>query len=81
MLNLAVSRCSRTTTAEKCTKKRYARAKLLFCLSEPIDFLTFSFPLPSTSPLRKLPKIKHGRVSREYFYRESFKENKMQTPF
>ena len=30
--------CSRATTAEKCTKKRDARAKLLFCLSKPIAF-------------------------------------------
>ena len=28
-----VKRCSRATTAEKCTKKRDARAKLLFCFS------------------------------------------------
>ena len=39
--------------AEKCTKKRDARAKLLFCLSKPIAFLPFS--LPSPSPLCKLP--------------------------
>ena len=31
VLCLVLSRCSRTTTAKKCTKKRDARAKLLFC--------------------------------------------------
>ena len=35
--------------AEKCTKKRDARAKLLFCLSKPIASLLFS--------LRKLTKV------------------------
>ena len=34
-------------TAEKCTKKRDARAKLLFCLSKPVAFLPFSLPSPS----------------------------------
>ena len=29
----ALSRCSRTATAKKCTKKRDARAELLFCQS------------------------------------------------
>ena len=32
----------RATTAEKCAKKRDARAKLSFCLSKPIAFLPFS---------------------------------------
>ena len=41
-------------TAKKCTKKRNARAKLLFCQSKPIAFLPFSLPLPSSSV--KLPK-------------------------
>ena len=40
---------------EKCTKKRHARAKLLFCLSKPIAFLPFSLPSPSPSSLCKLP--------------------------
>ena len=44
----ALSRCSRATTAKKCTKKRDARAKLLFCLSKPIVFLPFSLPSPSS---------------------------------
>ena len=30
--------------AKKCTKRRDARAKLLFCKSKPIDFLPFSLP-------------------------------------
>ena len=41
------------TTAKKCTKKRDARAKLLFCQSKPIAFLPFSLPSPSS--LLKLP--------------------------
>ena len=53
-LGSLISRCIRATTAEKCTKKRDARAKLLFCLSKPIAFLPYS--LPSSSSLRKLPK-------------------------
>ena len=41
--------------AEKCTKKRDARAKLLFCLSKLIAFLPFSLPSPSLLSLCKLP--------------------------
>ena len=40
-------------TAEKFTKKRDARAKLLFCQFKPIAFLPFSLPSPSS--LLKLP--------------------------
>ena len=40
-------------TAKKCTKKRDARAKLLFCQSKPIAFLPFSLTSPSS--LLKLP--------------------------
>ena len=38
--------------AKKCTKKRDASPKLLFCQSNPIAFLPlpFPFPLPSPSP-------------------------------
>ena len=54
--NLAFSRCSRATTAKKCTKKRDARAKLLFCQSKPIGLLPFSLPSPSS--LVKLPNIR-----------------------
>ena len=43
-------------TAKKCTKKRDARAKLLFYRSKPIVFLPFSLPSPSS--LLKLPNIK-----------------------
>ena len=46
--NEALSGCSRATTAQKCTKKRDARAELLFCLSKPIAFLPFSLPSPSS---------------------------------
>ena len=38
----------RAETAKKCTKKRDARAKLLFCQSKPIAFLPFSLPFPSS---------------------------------
>ena len=52
---------SRAMTAKKCTKKHYARAKLLFCLSKPIAFLPFSLPSPSS--LLKLTTI-GGRVTK-----------------
>ena len=51
--NLALSR-SPAATAKKCTKKRDARAKLLFYQSKLIAFLPFSLPSPSS--LLKLPK-------------------------
>ena len=51
-----VSRCSRETTAKKCTKKGDARAELqLFCAFVP-------FSLPSPSSLHKLPKRRAGRA-------------------
>ena len=40
-------------TAKKCTKKRDARAKLLFYRSKPVAFLPFSLTSPSS--LLKLP--------------------------
>ena len=40
-------------TAKKCTKKRDARAKLLFCQSKPIAFLPYFLTSPSS--LLKLP--------------------------
>ena len=46
-------------TAKKCTKKRDARAELLICQSEPIAFLPFLLPLPSS--LLKLPNIVMSR--------------------
>jgi len=45
----------RAVKAKKCTKKRDACTKLLFCLSKPIAFLPFSLTLAST--LRKVPII------------------------
>ena len=54
--------CSRAPTKKKCAKKRYVRAKLLFCQSKPeaymllykpIPFLPFLVPSPSSS--LKLP--------------------------
>ena len=38
------SRRSRAATAKKCIKKRDARAKSLFCQSNPTAFLPFSLP-------------------------------------
>ena len=52
-LGILISCRSRAATAKKCTKKRDARAKLLFCQSKAIAFLPFS--LPSLSLLVKLP--------------------------
>ena len=42
--------------AKKCTKKRDAHAKLLFCQSKPNSFLPFSLPLLSS--LLKLPIVR-----------------------
>ena len=42
-------------TAKKCTKKRDARANLLFCQSKPIAFLPFSLRSPLSLP--KLPDV------------------------
>ena len=50
---MVFSRRSRAVTVEKCTKKRDARAKLLFCQFQPIAFLPFS--LTSRSSLLKFP--------------------------
>ena len=52
----AFSHRSRAVTVRKCTKKRYARAKMLFCQSKPTAFLPFLLTSPSS--LLKLPKIK-----------------------
>ena len=58
----AFSRRSRVVTAKKCTKKRDARVKLLFCQFKPIAFLRLSLTSPSSLP--KLPinisKDNHG---------------------
>ena len=66
--NQAVSRCSRVTTAEKCTKKCDACAKLLFCLSKRIAFLPFLLSSPSS--LRKLPNIQplFNSISKNNFW-------------
>ena len=42
-------------TAKKCTRKRDARAKLLFCQSKPTAFLPSSLPSPLS--LLKLPIV------------------------
>ena len=55
-LNQADSRCNSKTTAKKCAKKGYARAKLLFSQSKLIAvFLPLA--LPSSSSLLKLPYV------------------------
>ena len=41
-------RRSRAATGKKCTRKRDARAKLLFCQCKPIAFLPFSLTSPSS---------------------------------
>ena len=41
-------------TSKKCTKKRDARAELLF---SSLNLLFFMFPLPSSSWIRKVPKL------------------------
>ena len=48
--------------AKKCTKKRDARAKLLFCQSKPISIVFLPFMLPLLSPLSflKLPIVHKG---------------------
>ena len=56
----ALSRCSRATTAKKCTKKAWCRCKVVVLLIKPIAFLPFS--LPSASSLLKLPKAKIRRA-------------------
>ena len=55
----AFSRCSRATTAKKCTKKVWCTCKVVVLLIKPIAFLPFS--LPSTSSLLKLPIIPRRR--------------------
>ena len=51
------SRRSCAVKAKKCTKKRDARAELLFFLIKPVAFLPFSLPSPS-SLLIKLSDVK-----------------------
>ena len=56
----ALSRCSRATTAKKCTKKAWCTCKVVVLLIKPIAFLPFS--LPSASSLLKLPIIWTGEL-------------------
>ena len=42
ILTDSIKRAQSCNKAKKCTKKRDARAKLLFCQSKPIAFLLFS---------------------------------------
>ena len=62
-----VSCYRRAMTATKCTKKRDARAKLLFCQSKPIAFLPVSFSSPSSLVKHTLVVIQkfcyHGNVT------------------
>ena len=51
-VKLGISRPSGAVTGKKCTKKRDARAGLLFCQSKPIAVLPFSLTSPSS--LREL---------------------------
>ena len=61
----AFSRCSRATTAKKCTKKAWCTCKVVVLLIKPIAFLPFS--LPSASSLLKLPIIL-GLMNRFNFF-------------
>ena len=62
-------------TAKKCTKKRDARAKLLFCYYKPIAYLLFQLPSPSS--LLKLPTSKRmGNFSSRISLKEK-KDGKM----
>ena len=56
----ALSRCSRATTAKKCTKKAWCTCKVVVLLIKPIAFLRFS--LPSASSLLKLPNDQLQRL-------------------
>ena len=49
-------------TAKKCTKKRDARAKLLFCLTNPFLFLALSLLSPPSSSLLKFPNNAFGEA-------------------
>ena len=53
----ALSRCSRATTAKKCTKKAWCTCKVVVLLIKPIAFLPLS--LLSASSLLKLPNEAH----------------------
>ena len=56
------------TAKKKCTKKRDARAELLFFLIKPVVFLPFSLPSPSSLSIKlsnvklfcQLLKFSHG---------------------
>ena len=64
------SRCSPAATAKKCTKKRDARAKLLFYQSKSSAFLPFSLPSPSS--LRRLFKMMlHETIRNNDFQRNT----------
>ena len=51
-------------TGKECTKKRDARAELLFCQSKLVAF--FPFSLTSPSSLLKLPVLVTGRENQKY---------------
>ena len=58
----------RGTTAKKCTKKRYARAKLLFCQSKPIDFFPSSLTSPSSLLKLQIPIERFHMTSRRPYW-------------
>ena len=67
------SRRSCAVTAKKCTKKRDARAELLFFLIKPVAFLSFSLPSSSSSLLIKLSNVKlFWQPLKDIFSRYSF---------
>ena len=61
----SVNATASAVSANKFTKKRDARTKLLFCQSKPIAFLTFSL-LPPSSLLR-LPKNVREKTLKKLF--------------
>ena len=62
-------------TAKKCTKKRDARAKIVVLLINPIAFLKFSLPSPSSD--LKVPTVCQGKYELE---RKSLSEDLMKNP-
>ena len=65
--NQTFSLRSRESTVKKCTKKRDARAKLLFCVINLLLFLTSWLPSPSPSSLLKLPATTTATATRKQY--------------
>ena len=59
----SVNATASAVSANKFTKKRDARTKLLFCQSKPIAFLTFSL-LPPSSLLRLSKNVREKTLKK-----------------